>query len=406
MTKELSTDSKAQIIDIIILVLSMTCVYIIIWSFIGLEKNWYNSYVLQALAWLDGHLDLGRNYSHLEIAEYNNKFFVSFPPFPSVVYLPFALIWGEDLPEEFVMMVSAYLGGIYAYLTAKHFGTDGKKAIFWALFVTVCSNLSLLTVRAWVWFIAQNMSFTLAMMAIYYALKNKGGLSLFLWACCVGCRPFQVVMFPLLMWILYKNHPDMKVTDMIKRRWIWFVPMAAVAVFYMTLNYLRFGNIAEFGHKYLPEFVNLDTGMFNIKYIGQNLKGIFRFPNFKENFALDYPKFNGMNIFLSSPVFTAGVICPAIFFAKKYIHHEKIDNKTLYILIAVTIIAETFCIITKNNLGGLQFGCRYMVDVLPLTFLFIMLTKQKNSEYYFLPLFMLGIALNTVGTIVLFNDWF
>ena len=51
-------------------------------SFAG--SSAYNSYTLQAMAWRDGMVSLGRDYPHLELAVYNNDWYVSFPPVPSV----------------------------------------------------------------------------------------------------------------------------------------------------------------------------------------------------------------------------------------------------------------------------------------------------------------------------------
>ena len=55
------------------------------------NKNGYPSFALQANAWLQGRLDLGQDYPWLELAIYEGKYFVSFPPFPSYVLLPFAV---------------------------------------------------------------------------------------------------------------------------------------------------------------------------------------------------------------------------------------------------------------------------------------------------------------------------
>lgn len=378
----------------------MTAAYFVVWSFVGFGNNPYNSYVLQAVAWCNGHLDLGQNYSHLEIAEFNGKFYVSFPPFPSVVYFPFAIFMGENVPEELIMLITAYLGGIYAYKIARHFNADGKRAVFWALFATVGGNLLLLTVNAWVWFIAQSMSFTLAMMAIYYALKGKGGLSLAFWACCVGCRPFQIVMFPLLALILFCNNKEKRFSEWFDFKWL--IAPIVIATFYMTINYLRFGSITEFGHKYLPEFVNLETGMFNPKYLIENIKNMLRFPTLNSDGTLNYPNFNGMSIFMVSPVFSVSVIYTVIFFAKR----RKSENKPVHILLPILILLELLMIAMKNNLGGFQFGCRYAVDVIPMTFLYIMLTKPKseNAEYFVSPLFIFGLCPNVVGTVLLYTN--
>lgn len=396
----LITNNSKRYKDIFMLILIMTAAYFVVWSFVGFGNNPYNSYVLQAVAWCNGHLDLGQNYSHLEIAEFNGKYYISFPPFPSVVYFPFAIFMGEKVPEELIMLITAYLGGIYAYKIARHFNINGRYSIFWALFVTIGSNLLLLSVNAWVWFIAQSMSFTLAMISIYYALKGRGGLSLAFWACCVGCRPFQIVMLPLLALILFSGNKAKKFTKWFDFKWL--IAPIVIAVFYMTLNYLRFGSITEFGHKYLPEFVNLETGMFNPEYLIQNLKNMFRFPALNSDGTLEYPKFNGMNIFMASPIFFAGLIYTILFF----INGSPSKNKPVHIILPILIILELLMIAMKNNLGGLQFGCRYTVDVLPMTFLYIMLTRpaSKNSEYYLSPLFIFGLCLNIAGTIMLYTD--
>lgn len=91
------------------------------------------------------------------------------------------------------------------------------------------------------------MAFSLSLMAIYYALKNKIGLSLAFWACAVGCRPFQILYLPALLYLIYNAHkavnPEDKIIDIIKKRYLALVPMAVIALSYMILNFARFGNI-------------------------------------------------------------------------------------------------------------------------------------------------------------------
>ena len=82
------------------------------------------------------------------------------------------------------------------------------------------------------------MAFTLSLMAIYYALKNKIGLSLAFWACAVGCRPFQILYLPALLYLIYNAHkavnPEDKIIDIIKKRYLALVPMAVIALSYMN----------------------------------------------------------------------------------------------------------------------------------------------------------------------------
>jgi Gpi18-like mannosyltransferase len=258
MKNKISIKNKNEYTDIIILCLCVTAVLFIAWIFTGQwpwEGQPYNSYILQAQSWLKGRLDLGQDYPYLELAIYNNKYFVSFPPFPSYVMLPFVAL-GWNTCDSMIAFVASLAGAVYAFKIMKHFNVENKKAIFFALFLTVGSNWLMTAQNAWVWFIAQNMAFTLSLMAIYYALKNKAGLSLAFWACAVGCRPFQALYIPVLLYLLYKAHKeqnhDDKLIDIIKKRWLALIPMAIIALSYMILNFARFGNITEFGHNYLP----------------------------------------------------------------------------------------------------------------------------------------------------------
>ena len=93
--------------------LSILLAMVIVAAFTGqwpTADNTYRSYLLQAMSWLEGRLDLGRDYPWLELAIYEGKYFVSFPPFPSYVLLPLAAIWGMNTSEGLVAWVVTLLG--------------------------------------------------------------------------------------------------------------------------------------------------------------------------------------------------------------------------------------------------------------------------------------------------------
>src|SRR3954453_20731436 len=62
----------------------------------------HNHYALLADAWLHHRLDLGHPppayTQNNDFAEFQGKYFISFPPFPAVLLLPFAKLAGE--PEN------------------------------------------------------------------------------------------------------------------------------------------------------------------------------------------------------------------------------------------------------------------------------------------------------------------
>src|SRR5262245_34804070 len=76
----------------------------------------HNHYALQAEAWLAGRLDLGgpppRYTGNNDFAVYEGKHFVSFPPVPAALLLPFVALAGgaEALPDALVFVALAPLG--------------------------------------------------------------------------------------------------------------------------------------------------------------------------------------------------------------------------------------------------------------------------------------------------------
>lgn len=403
-TKKTIKNNSADYINILLLCLCVTAVFFVAWTFTG-QWPWksqpYNSYILQAQSWLEGRLDLGRDYPYLELAIFNNKYYVSFPPFPSYVMLPFILL-GWNSCDGMIAFAVSLLGTVYAFKILRHFNIDSKSSIFFALFLTVGSNWLMTAQNAWVWFIAQNMAFALSLMAIYYALKNKIGLSLAFWACAVGCRPFQILYLPILLYLIYNAHkavtPEDKVIDIIKKRFTALIPMVIIALSYMLLNFARFGNITEFGHNYLPEFTRSELGQFNIGYIAENLKNIFSVPE-TQNGIWQYTYANGICIFLISPIF----VSYAVYIARSLIKHEKLDIRFL-ILVLATVIVELLSITAHKTMGGAHFGNRYTNDVLPIIFIgiVILLPKNKSWESVNYPLFFIGIAINLIGSIMFF----
>lgn len=373
------------------------------WTFTG-KWPWaghpYNSYILQAQSWLEGRLDLGRDYPHLELAIFNDKYFVSFPPFPSYVMLPFVLC-GWDTCDGFIAAVSAIAGAVYAYKILREYQVDENKAFTAALLLTIGSNWLFTAQTAWVWFIAQNMAFTLVLAAIYYALKNKAGLSLAMWACAVGCRPLQFLYLPILLYLLYHAHTDASGQDsfagIIKKRWKSVIPMAVIALSYMILNFARFGNPIEFGHNYLPEFTRVQTGQFSSAYIAQNIKSLFRLPKLSFKNAWEYQTIDGTCMFIVSPVFILFVIYCVVNFISK----DK-ARRNITILAVSMLVIELAAITAHKTMGGSHFGNRYTNDVLPMALVAIAPALAQDERYYKINqvLLFFGMAVNVVGAVL------
>lgn len=400
MKKKIIEKNTVDCASITVICLSVFAVFFAIWTFTG-KWPWieqpYNSYVLQAQSWLEGRLSLVENYSHLEIAVFEGKYYISFPPFPSYVMLPF-VVFGITNCDGGLALFSAILGAVYAFKICEHFGIKKERAILFTLLLTIGSNWLFTAQSAWVWFIAQNFAFTLSLMAIYYALKKRAAFSLAFWACAVGSRPLQMSYLPILLYLLYDK--DMSFAKNIKANWKSVIPMAIIAISYMMLNFARFGNPFEFGHNYLPEFTEAEHGQFSIVYIAENMKSLLRLPEISFKDKWNYQAFNGTNIFIVSPVFVSYIVYSVYAFIK-----NKADKKLIFGIFAMVVI-QLVCITAHKTMGGSQFGNRYTNDVLPLAFLSLAVSLPDENKFdkFNAVLLIFGLIVNTVGAAMYYGN--
>ena len=188
--------------------------YILIHDLIGSDlfgKSWWDSYTLQAMAWRNGSMGLGQNYEYLELAYFNGDWYVSFPPFPSVVLFPLTFIFGSDMPSNFIVFALAMLSVVYLDKLMRHFDIAEVPAALFSAFAVVGSNVLWMSTNGGVWFMAQTMCFALCSMALYYAVSGKRILANTLIAFSVGCRPFSLLWY--FFFVLYYLIEDLEKPD-------------------------------------------------------------------------------------------------------------------------------------------------------------------------------------------------
>lgn len=392
----------------IFVLLSVVTVMIVIMTFTGkwpTNDNPYQSYRLQAQAWLNGQLDLGKDYPWLELAIYKDKYFVSFPPFPSYVLVPFCLLFQNGNFEHWIMLFMMVIALNYAMELYRVLLKNDKNIEFYLLFLFLGNGYLFVALQGWVWFFAQSMCFTLSLMALAHAAKGQGGLSLTCWACAIGCRPMVAIYLPLIMYLILQNQKLRKeaVLTFLKSKWYWWVFPALILFSYLILNYMRFENAFEFGHNYLPEFTRIETGQFNLSYVEHNIFELLRLPERNENNgALHYPTFGGIAFWLTNPIIVTAVLSWVYSIVK-----EREGRLFTLFTIPIMFFAHLFILLCHKTLGGWQFGNRYLLDALPYIYVSILLWAPDKDIFVTvnLPLFCLGTTLNLIGTVATYNKW-
>lgn len=410
-----NADKRIPMADRLLPLSAALCVLaamLVIASFTGLwptDANPYNTYAIQADAWLHGHLDIvdGAQYTWLELAIKDGKYYVSFPPFPSFVLLPFAAALGTHTPDHLLMWAVTVLGVLLAARLSRRRGGDAAQQLQGVLFLFLGNGYLFIAMRGYVWFMAQAMCFTLSLAALVCAREGRGALSLACWACAVGCRPMQALYLPVLLRILWlgehEKEPSMTPLGLLRARWRWLIAPVLIGAVYMALNVLRFGNPLEFGHSYLPEFTRAADGQFSLSYAAHNAQSYLRLPQTGgENGALRFYKYEGMAFYLLNPMFVlyAAAWLRALLRAKRGERRE-------FLLLPVLLATHVAILCCHRTLGGWQFGNRYLLDMLPFVYDALpgLRAHSGPGELLLAPLAVLGTVLQLLGTAAIYSAW-
>ena len=408
-------------------------IYTLSVNFSPIAGNHYNTFSRQAESWLHGRLSLPENVPWLELAIFEGRYYVSFPPFPSIVMLPFVLLFGINTPDHAIALCLSFLSLFYAYRLGIRVLSNKKHAVIFSLFLILGTNYLHISLWGAVWYITQNFAFLLTLMAFYYALtdnRKHSFLSLFFMCAAMGCRPFNILYLPVVLYLIYRREAK-PLTGFLKRIFVYAIPAITMGTFYLWHNYARFGSIFDFGHNYLPEFVNDPHGQFYIGRVLANLGRMF----FSMDF-IGFPLFYGFAFWLASPIVVSFVVYFMVYvfrgFQKRNCGDRVRDNLceennhdqsecndvvstccirpgkkandrvlifTLLFLILLHLVAFSF----HRTLGGHQFGARYTVDTLPAFYLGLLLILKKlpqnNTVYLNIPPMIFGLLLNFQGTV-------
>lgn len=392
-------------------VFAAAAVYLFLASGLGLdlfEHSAHDSYTLAAMRWREGHIALGQDYPWLELAIYEGDYYVSFPPFPTVPMWLLTFIFGENTPSMLVNGVMFLLSTFLGFCTARALGREPEEAGAWAVGWTCGCNLMEVSLYGSVWNMAQGMSFFLTMLCVYgmavmRTQKRWRYIAPIAIACAVGCRPFQAAYVPAVLFSLYdaagaEEETEASEWKRVARCIPYVVVPGLIAVAYGAYNYVRFGEIFEFGHNYLPEFVEAANGQFSLAYVGKNIANILRLPEIDAYGRLNFPNGFGFAFYIANPLYVIVVIrlLETIYRRVRYREHT-LGALDVFLLLGGAV--HFFLLLLHKSFGGWQFGTRYLIDLLPMLGFFVLRRGRgiRTAEGIIL---IFAVCFNAYGTIV------
>ncbi|MBR5109178.1 MAG: hypothetical protein IK099_03195 [Clostridia bacterium] len=336
----------------------------------------YNTYTRQALAWRMGLLHLPEDVPHLELAIFEGEYFISFPPLPSVVLLPLTYLFGIDTPDALLVKLYALGACLLMYQALKRAGYRRWPAAGLSFLVCFSSSLLPMTLDGAVWYHAQVLAFFLTTAAVCLFTMDMPSLSLLCYALSVACRPFNALYgLPLFFtWFSLYRRAGVSWKNTVKPLIPGVCLGLAVALGIGLYNFARFGNPLEFGHNYLPEFSFQGGIQFSFSHVGNHLKTfLWGMPVSLEN-GVQVRSF-GYSMLLACPTLTLMLVQGIVDLIKKQARPEKAA-------VLLTCALHAFFLLFHRTFGGFQLGARYAVDLIPYTFLFLLLTPEKKRVHW------------------------
>jgi hypothetical protein len=368
-----------------------------------LEHEPYDSYTLQAVRWWQGYNYLKEDVSFLELAIYKGHYYVSFPPFPSVIMALFTPFLGENTPSNLINTAYAVISYLFLVRLFTLRLMSSIPSILWAFFLVFGSNILWMSLHGGVWFQAQCLSFCLSCGAIcllHEKSRKAWGVGLAMLACAVLCRPLQVVFFPVLLVLLVRNLSNLSTNlsigeqkPTLREIAPFLIAPVVIAIIAGIYNYVRFDNPLEFGHHHLPGFKHSQYGLFHWKYLAIHAVEVTRLPEYKDGRVI-FQTIEGFAFWLANPFY--------VVFLFQFLRRSfwKNTQKSLQAALLLGVFANLFLTLCHDTMGVWQFGLRYFADALPFIGLSTVLTRQKIHPIEVIWM-TLAVALQFYGAIYL-----
>jgi hypothetical protein len=382
-------------------------------------------FVYQAKAWLEGRTDLDpqvlpnlEDWACVrEIAGQkvrcegrvlpSDRWYVSFPPLPALLMLPFVALHGYQFNDtSFTVFIGALAIALFCALlqllsrTGESTRTSTENMCI-ALLLAFGTVFFYCTIRGEVWFTAEILGVALTCLYVSCALRaRRPAWAGFFYSMAVLTR--TPLVFAGLFFLLESLCPGPE-GRLVQLKGLRFgfrsalrklVPFALAAaplsIIAATYNQIRFGSISEFGHKFLyNNRVNADIdqfGLFNLNYLARNLDAaFFKLPQVSLSpLRLSYDP-HGLSLLLTLPLLFF-LLVPKL---KPRLHWP------LWLTVAACAVPG----LLYQNTGYVQFGFRFSLDYTPYLLVLFAVGGWSLRSGWVTAAASLGILVNFWGAV-------
>jgi hypothetical protein len=336
--------------------------------------------------------------------------YVSFPPLPGVLMLPFVAIWHLAFNDVLFTVLWAAFNPVLLFLLLRSLQRRGysKRSVADDLWLTVMLGAGSVyfysSVLGQVWYTAHVIAVTCVIGYAWAAIEaSRPGLAGLFIGLGFATRPELGFMFPLFFFEAVRMTGGWKrlrelfkqgvPTGLLGRCLRFSLSAGAILAVILTHNFLRFGNPAVFGHEYLNiawQDRIQKWGLVNIHFLSRNLAcALVLLPRVLAQYPYVKVGAHGMSLLVTSPnlVYT---VAPA-------------ERSPLARGLWITILLTALPSLLYQNSGYIQFGYRFSLDY--MVFLIMLLSVgNRRLTWLWKALLVWAVAVNLFGAIT-FDHW-
>jgi hypothetical protein len=371
----------------------------------------WDHFALLAEGWLDGRLHLAGSppgyAGNNDFAEFQGKWYVTFPPFPAVLLLPLVKFAGsaEKVQDGQFFLWLAGIGPAVLFLALeklRRMGVTGRgewTSWLFSLLFAFGSVYFFTAEQGTVWFAAHVVGVALAALYLLFALDGAhpvlAGLAIGLGFMTRSPLLFAVPLFAVeaLRTSLAAREGDAPALDsrLARARDLWrrldkkrlglllasfAVPIALVLAVALFYNRARFGKPFDFGYEYLtvqwrPRMEK--WGLFNYHFLGRNLGVVLTSLPFWNKPPTPVPfqiNAHGLALWLTTPLYV-WLLWPR-------------QKTWQHLGLWLTVLAVAVPTLFYQNTGWLQFGYRFSNDYAVFLFALLAIGKYRFGALFWL----------------------
>lgn len=357
-----------------------------------LAPDQINLHVLQAQAFLRG--DFAVEGLQLDVAVFEGRYYVPFPPFPAVVLLPLVAVFGTV--DTSLVAAGLTLLNVWTITRICRYFDLEPAAISWILLAYLLGTpyFCVFKFSHGVWYFSHVVAFTFSLLAIRFALVEK---NIWVASACLGgailSRQLSIYIYPFILACYFHNLPfETRRLGIVVLKSV--VVLAVFALSYFYFNWARFGNPYDTGYMYISLDPFLDER--------RSLHGLFHPAFIPFNFAYMFLQgphivFDGLLPFSMDPFGTSLTFAaPFLFLMALPPETRRLESFAL----ACTALALVHMLMYFANGWAQVHGPRFAVDFIPMLLVIsIQFLKRRGASGLFQGLVIYAVALNLFAQI-------